>query len=82
MNTIPADTTADAARKQFEILQRLDAGTRAKMAFELSDNLRSIVEAGVKLRYPDFDERQIKMEVLRLMVGDTLFRRIYPDKKF
>ena len=79
MNGIPADTTLEAARKQFEILRRLGPEARLKMAFKLSDNLRSIVEAGVKERNPNYDEQKIKQEVLRLMIGEALFRQIYPD---
>ena len=81
MNAIPADTTVGAARKQFEILRGLDVNTRAKMTFELSNNLRSIIEAGVKLRHPDFDEQQIRRQVLRLMIGETLFRQICDDNR-
>lgn len=79
MNMIPADTTIEASRKQFEILRRLGPEARLKMAFELSDNLRGIVEAGVRGRNPNYNEQKIKQEVLRLMIGETLFRQIYPD---
>ncbi|MHC4284548.1 MAG: hypothetical protein ACYSWZ_16480 [Planctomycetota bacterium] len=79
MIPIPADTTIDAARKQFEILRRLGPQVRLKMAFEMSDNLRSIVESGVRGRNPDYDEQKIKQEVLRLMIGQALFKQIYPD---
>ncbi|MHC4086994.1 MAG: hypothetical protein ACYSWZ_22830 [Planctomycetota bacterium] len=79
MNPIPADTTIDAARKQCEILRRLGPQVRLKMAFEMSDNLRSIVESGVRGRNPDYDEQKIKQEVLRLMIGQALFKQIYPD---
>ena len=79
MKAIPADTSIDAARKQFEILRRLGPQARAKMAFELSDSLRSIVEAGVRHRHPDFDEKKVLLQVVRLMIGQTLFRQIYPD---
>ena len=79
MNAIPADTTIEAARKQIEVLRRLDAQTRLKMTFELSDNLRSIVEAGVRLRHADWDEQKIRQQVLHLMIGETLFKQIYPD---
>ena len=75
------DTTIEAARKQFEILRRLGPEVRAKMAFELSDNLRSLVEAGVRLRHGDFDEQRVQQEVLRLMVGETLFRQMCPDAR-
>ncbi len=79
MNLIPTDTTVEAVRKQFEILRRLGPEVRLKMAFEMSDNLRRIVEAGVRGRHPNYDEQKIKQEVLRLMIGETLFRQIYPE---
>ncbi|TKJ39236.1 MAG: hypothetical protein CEE38_00350 [Planctomycetes bacterium B3_Pla] len=76
MNWIPADTTVDAARKEFAILQELGPEVRATMAFEMSDNLRHIVEAGVRHRHPDFDEEKVKLEVLRLMIGDKLYKQM------
>ncbi len=79
MNTIPADTTIEAVRKQFEILRRLGPEVRLKMAFEMSDNLRKIVESGVKECHPDYNEQKIKQGVLRLMIGEALFKQIYPD---
>jgi hypothetical protein len=81
MDAIPLDTTIEAARKQFEILRRIRPEVRLKMAFELSDNLRSLVEAGVRQRHPDFDEQRVQQEVLRLMVGETLFRQMCPDTR-
>jgi len=76
MNGIPADTTLEAARKEFEILRNLGSEVRARMAIEMSDNLRRIVEAGVRYRHPDFDQKKIKLEVLRLMIGDKLYRQM------
>jgi len=76
MNGLSADTTLEAARREFEILRRLGPQVRARMAFELSDNLRALVEAGVRHRHPDFDEKKIKLEVLRLMIGDKLYRQM------
>jgi len=79
MNTIPADTTVEAAIKELEILRRLGPEARLKMAFEMSDNLRQIVEDGVTHRHPDFDEKKVKLEVLRLMIGDKLYRQILKE---
>jgi hypothetical protein len=75
MNGIPADTTFEAARKEFEILRRLGPQVRVKMAFEMSDNLRHIVEAGIRNRHPNFDQKKIRLQVLRLMIGDKLYRQ-------
>jgi len=79
MNMIPADTTIEAVRKQVEILRRMGPQARFQMALELSDNLRRIVEAGVRERHPGYDKNKVKQEVLRLMIGDALFEQIYPD---
>jgi hypothetical protein len=80
MNGIPADTTLEAAKKEFEILRRLGPEVRAGMALEMSDGLRRIVEAGIRHRHPDFDEKKVEMEVLRLMVGDKLYRQMLKEK--
>ena len=81
MTGIPSDTTLEAARKEFEILRRFGPKVRARMAFEMSDSLRRIVEAGVRNRHPDFDQRKIGLEVIRLMIGDKLARVIASEAK-
>jgi len=78
-NGIPTDTTLEAVRKEFEILRRLGPEVRAKMALEMSDNLRRIVKAGVRHRHPDFNQRKIELEVLRLMIGDKLYKQMIKD---
>ncbi|MHC4636847.1 MAG: hypothetical protein ACYTBV_04990 [Planctomycetota bacterium] len=79
MAIIPSDTTIEAMAKQGEILRGLDISSRAEMTFELSDNLRQIVEAGVRDRYPDLDEKDVNREVMRLMLGEKLFGLAFRD---
>ncbi len=71
------DTTPEALAKQFEIWRQIDPADKAAMTFELSDNLRCLVEAGVRHRHPQWDDRIVKREVVRLMIGDELFQRAY-----
>ena len=80
MNAIPGDTTIEAARKQIEILRQMSPEKRALISFELSDNVRQIVIAGIRKLHPDFTDTQIKMELLRRMVGDELFHKIIAAK--
>jgi len=80
MDLIPADTTIEAARMQFEILRKMSPQKRALISFELSDNVRENAIAGIKKLHPDFTEAQIKMELLRRTVGDVLFRKIMAAK--
>ena len=77
MSAIQGDTTFEAACRQNEVLRRIGIASRAAMTFELSDNLRRIVEDGVRDRHPDWDEQAIRLERIRLMLGDDLFRRAY-----
>jgi hypothetical protein len=76
MKAIPSDTTIEAAKRQFEIMRKLGPQRRIEMAFDMSNNLRDIVEAGVRMRHPDYDGTKVKEEVLRLMIGEDLYNRI------
>lgn len=76
MNAIPSDTTREAAKKEFETLRKLGPEARARMTFELSDNLRDLVEAGIRHRHPDFSEKEVRRQLLRLMIGAKLFKRV------
>jgi hypothetical protein len=71
------DTTPDALAVQLQVLRRIGPAGRLAMAFELSDNVRSLVEAGVRNRHPDWDDPTIEREVIRRMIGDDLFRQAY-----
>jgi hypothetical protein len=75
------DTTDDALREHIKGLRRLGISGRAAMTFELSDNLRRIVKDGVQHRHPDWDEAQVKREVLRIVLGDRLFDEIPEEVK-
>jgi hypothetical protein len=71
------DTTPEALAVEVHILRRIGPTGRLAMMFELSDNLRSLVEAGVRHRHPDWDGQRVERDVIRLMIGDTLFQEVY-----
>ena len=79
--SIPFDTARDAAVKQLDILRKMDIEGRAAMTFELSDNLRSILAAGIVQRHPDYSDDEIKMAVMRLTIDKKLFDQAFPDCK-
>ncbi len=75
------DTTNEALREHIKGLRRLGLSGRAAMTFELSDNLRQIVKDGVRHRHPDWDETQVKREVLRIVLGGRLFNELPEEVK-
>ena len=78
-NFIPEDTSVEAFRIQIQALGRLGPEGRLRMAFELSDNLRTLVAAGVRLRHPDYDRGKLRIAVMRLMAGEDAFRKLFPN---
>lgn len=75
---IPADTTAEADRVQIEIFRRMSLDKRLSMVFQMTADLRRRMADGIRQRHPDYSERQVKLAVIRLALGDALFRTVYP----
>jgi hypothetical protein len=75
---IPADTTREAYLVQLAILRRLSPDRRLEIACRMTDALREIVAAGVRSRHPEYTEQQVKMGMIRLWLGEELFRKVYP----
>jgi hypothetical protein len=73
------DTTRDAERKQIEILRRMGPEGRLRAAIELSRSSRRLLWEGVQRRHPDYDERRIRFETIRLTLPKDLFRAAYPE---
>jgi hypothetical protein len=79
VQAIPTDTTLEAARANLEIVRRLAPEKRLELALELSENIRNVVAAGVRNRHPNYGEDQVRLAVVRLLLGDELFRMGYPN---
>jgi len=80
MRLIPADTSIDALRKQFEILERIGIEGRAEMTFQLSDKARQELIADIKKQYPEFTKQQVVLETIRRCYGEKLAREVAAAK--
>ena len=79
MEPLASDTTIEADAVQVRVLRKIGIEGRARMTFQLSNNMRRTVEAGVRYRNPEYDDRQVQREVMRLMIGDKLYRLILSE---
>lgn len=70
------DTTPEARAVQYRVLREIGMAGRMAMTFELSDNMRAMVEAGMRHRHPNWDQQAVEREVLHLMIGDELYREV------
>lgn len=77
-DTFSGDTSKEAAAKQMEVLRNMGLEGRARLTFQLCDNLREITKAGIRHRHPDYTERQVIQAYLRLICNEKLFQDVFP----
>ena len=76
---LPGDTTLEAARVQNAIYQRMPPEKRLALAFRMTASARALSAAGIRYRHPEYTDRQVTLALIRLTLGDELFRRVYPN---
>jgi hypothetical protein len=75
---VPADTTPEAARFQFDVFRSMPPQRRLELALQMSTALRNVAAAGVRSRHPEYTEQQVRLAVARLTLGEKLFAQAYP----
>jgi len=73
------DTARDAEQKQIEILRRLGPEGRLHAAIELTRMSRKLLFEGAHKRHPDYNERQLRLETIRLTLSEEFFHAAYPE---
>ena len=77
---LAADTSADAEAVQLEAYRRMGGARRVQIMFGLGDMARRTAEAGIRQRHPRYDNEQVMLAWARLLYGDDLVRRAWPDR--
>jgi hypothetical protein len=63
------DTSPAVAEAQNQLYREIGIAGRARIAAEMSDMLRNLAIAGVRMRHPEFDDEQVRAEVLAVFYG-------------
>ena len=61
-----SDTRPEAEEVQLEIYRKMSGAERLRLAFEISELTRALARAGIRADHPDWDEKQVDRELLRL----------------
>lgn len=75
---VSADTTPDAAAVRSQIYRRMSSDERCLLAARMSVAARAISLDGIRSRHPEYDPDQARWALFRLLLGDGLFRRVWP----
>jgi hypothetical protein len=79
--TTPADTSPEADAVQVEAYRRMGGTARAAAMFRLTRMARTIAEAGIRARHPDYDDARARLALARLLYGDDLVREAWPGSE-
>jgi hypothetical protein len=64
-NASMTDTTPEAQAVQDEVHRKMTPAQRLEIAFDMSLAVREFALAGLRLRHPDWTEKQLQREILR-----------------
>ncbi|HJS08454.1 MAG TPA: hypothetical protein VJ809_12370 [Pirellulales bacterium] len=78
-SVVPHDTSLEAFRVQLECYRQMSPEQRLEQALQWSEEVRELGRAGIRLRHPDYSEREIQLASIRLRLGDELFAQVYPS---
>ncbi len=73
---LPADTSLEAIRVQHAVYRRMPPEQRLRLMCQMADSARAVAAEGVRARHPDYTVRQVELAVIRLRLGEELFRRV------
>ena len=51
---------------------------RLLTAMRMSDDIRKVSAAGIQHRHPEYDQRQVRWALDRMVLGDDLFSKAFP----
>jgi len=74
----PRDTSLAAHQAQIDCYRRMTPAARVAAAAEMSEDTRAIAAAGIRARHPTYSGTDVRHALLRLLLGDELFRRAWP----
>jgi hypothetical protein len=73
----PDDTSPEAWRLYLELLRKIPAHERLRQAFEMSETIRRLAEAGVRAKWPNADEREFRFRLAERWIGRRTAEQLY-----
>jgi hypothetical protein len=78
---VPPHPDPEAEAFQVETYRRMGGSGRAQVMFRLSAMARTVAEAGIRARHPDYDDAQVGRALTRLLHGDEPTRLAWPSQR-
>ena len=56
----------------------MTSAQRVGLAIQMSEEAREITATGIRARHPEYAEHQVWLALVRLVLGDELFKKAFP----
>ena len=76
---LPLDTTAEAYAAQSAAYRRMGESGRAAVVFRLNALALEAAMAGIRGRHAEYDDERRRLAYARLVLGDDLTRKVWPQ---
>jgi hypothetical protein len=73
------DTTPSADAVQLALYRKMSASDRIRIGHQMSLDARAITLAAIRRRHPEYDVVSARWALFRLLVGDELFQKAWPN---
>jgi hypothetical protein len=74
-----SDTSQATARMRAEVFRRMTPAEKSKIVEQMSEEARQLARCGIRLRHPDYSSEEVEHALHRLLVGDALADKAWPD---
>lgn len=78
---LSADTTEDAEKRFFELLQKKTPAERLQMVSRMNATARTLAMSGLRERYPDESELLLKHRLAEMLYGAEVAEEIFEKLK-
>lgn len=79
--TTATDTSPEAQEFQVNIFRQMTPERRLQGAMDLAETSRQLLAQGVLQRHPEYSQEEVRLAVIRLVLGEELFAKTYTTEK-
>lgn len=80
MTARPRDTTEEAYELQARLHRSMAPEQRSELALRMSDDIRRIAAEGIRLRHPEYSDRDVRRALVAVLYGVQAAKLVWPDE--
>jgi hypothetical protein len=79
MNALYSDTHPEIEAMQIRLWRQASPTRKMDMLAQLNETVRLLALAGLRLRFPQADEDELRFKLAILLLGEELARKVYDE---